>query len=147
MARKDDPRTLHRRHMMVPLTEVVPLERFYLLKSIPAHYYIIVIEDTASSNIAAAGSIVVEHKFVHKNGLAGHIEDIVVNERYRGKNFGKWIIEQLKVIGERVGCYKIILDCSDKNVPFYEKCGFTKKEVEMVWYIPQNDGASSPSKL
>ncbi len=29
-------------------------------------------------------------------------------------------------------CYKVILDCSDQNVAFYEKCGFEKKEVQMV---------------
>lgn len=31
----------------------------------------------------------------------------------------------------------VILDCSEKNVPFYEKCGFKQKEVEMAWYVPQ----------
>lgn len=30
------------------------------------------------------------------------------------------------------GCYKVILDCSEANAPFYEKCGLTKKEVQMV---------------
>ena len=30
------------------------------------------------------------------------------------------------------GCYKVILDCSEDNVPFYNKCGLTKKEVQMV---------------
>ena len=26
----------------------------------------------------------------------------------------------------------MILDCSEDNVPFYNKCGLTKKEVQMV---------------
>lgn len=33
---------------------------------------------------------------------------------------------------KEVGCYKVILDCSEDNVNFYQKCGFTKKEVQMV---------------
>ena len=33
---------------------------------------------------------------------------------------------------QEAGCYKVILDCSEENVPFYEKCGLTKKEVQMV---------------
>ena len=33
---------------------------------------------------------------------------------------------------EEAGCYKVILDCSEENVPFYAKCGLTKKEVQMV---------------
>lgn len=60
------------------------------MKAVASHYYVIVIEDMATKNIAAAGTILVEHKFVHQNGLVGHIEDIIVNEQYRGKNFGKW---------------------------------------------------------
>jgi glucosamine-phosphate N-acetyltransferase len=89
--------------------------------------------------IAACGTVFVERKFVHANGLVGHIEDIVVNEKYRKLKFGKIIIEQLKVIGKTKGCYKIILDCEEKNIKFYEKCGFKQKEVEMVWYIPDNE--------
>lgn len=30
------------------------------------------------------------------------------------------------------GCYKVILDCGESNVAFYEKCGLTRKEVQMV---------------
>lgn len=33
---------------------------------------------------------------------------------------------------QEAGCYKVILDCSEENVPFYEKCGLIKKEVQMV---------------
>jgi glucosamine-phosphate N-acetyltransferase len=119
------------------------LQRFYEMKAQSNTYYTIVIEDTEKKRIAATGSIIIEKKFLHRNGLAGHIEDIVVHDDYRGKNFGKWIIEQLKMIGDRVGTYKIILDCSEKNVPFYIKCGFAQKEVEMVLYLEHHDAAKS----
>lgn len=47
-----------------------------------------------------------------------------------------------------MGCYKIILDCSQKNIPFYEKCGFSHKEYEMVLYLDHNDAAKkNTSKL
>ena len=45
------------------------------------------------------------------------------------------IIEQLTAIGQKAGCYKIILCCDEKNVGFYERCGYEKKEVEMVLYF------------
>lgn len=61
----------------------------------------------------------------------GHIEDVVVDEKYRGKHLGKRIIEELKKIATEHGCYKTILDCAEKNVKFYEKCGFIKKETQM----------------
>lgn len=60
----------------------------------------------------------VERKFVHKNGLVGHLEDVVVHEDYRKLKLGFWVIESLKHIGKLKDCYKIILDCSEKNVPF-----------------------------
>jgi glucosamine-phosphate N-acetyltransferase len=56
--------------------------------------------------VVAAGSIIVERKFVHLNGLVGHIEDIAVDANQQGKKFGIKIIEALKYIGENTGCYK-----------------------------------------
>ncbi|KAI9217022.1 acyl-CoA N-acyltransferase [Blastocladiella britannica] len=111
------------------------VERYSYLKAHAHEYFTIVIEDLAKKRIAAAGTILVERKFIRNLGLVGHIEDIVSHEDYRGKQFGRFIIEALKSIGKNVGCYKIILDCSEKNVPFYQKCGFERKEVEMVLYI------------
>ena len=67
--------------------------------------------------------------------MGGHIEDIVVDSSYRGKNLGKRIIELLKSIAHVNDCYKVILDCADYNVPFYKKCGFSVKGCQMVWYI------------
>ena len=42
------------------------------------------------------------------------------------------VIEHLLSHSRQQGCYKVILDCAEANVPFYEKCGFRKKEVQMV---------------
>lgn len=53
------------------------------------------------------------------------------------------IIEQLKHIGKEVGCYKVILDCSSSNVPFYEKCAFKVKEKQMVIYFEENDASAT----
>jgi glucosamine-phosphate N-acetyltransferase len=30
------------------------------------------------------------------------------------------------------GCYKVILDCAEHNVAFYERAGLARKGVEMV---------------
>ena len=81
----------------------------------------------------------VERKFIHENGLVGHLEDIVVHKDYRKLNFGRFIIDQLTFLGRVNGCYKILLDCSEKNVPFYEKCGYTRKGAEMACYMDVAD--------
>ncbi|KAI9141156.1 acyl-CoA N-acyltransferase [Paraphysoderma sedebokerense] len=126
------------------------VDRFAYLKLHSHEYFVIVIEDVNNKRIAAAGTVLVERKFIRQCGLVGHIEDIVVNEKYRGLQFGRYIIDMLKHIGQAVGCYKIILDCAEKNVKFYEKCGFERKEVEMVWYIKGSNksfGDQKKSKL
>ena len=101
-------------------------------------YKIIVIEDVRSERIIGAGSLIIEKKFIRDLGTSGHIEDIVVDKTYRGKNLGKRIIELLKGIAQVNECYKVILDCADYNVAFYNKCGFYVKGVEMAWYINQS---------
>ena len=50
--------------------------------------------------------------------------DVIISEKYRGLGLGKKIIEELVKIGiNEFKCYKIILNCLDKNILFYEKCG------------------------
>lgn len=36
----------------------------------------------------------------------------------------------------QAGCYKVILDCTESNAPFYEACGFKRKELQMVTACP-----------
>ena len=45
------------------------------------------------------------------------------------------LIEALVEASRSMGCYKVILDCAEANVAFYEKCGLTRKEVQMVKYL------------
>ena len=51
--------------------------------------YVIVIEDMTNKRIVAAGTLLVETKFLRGGGLVGHIEDIVVDKAQRGKDLGK----------------------------------------------------------
>ena len=57
----------------------------------------------------------------------------------RGKKLGVKIIQALERLGGLLGCYKVILDCSEDNVKFYTRCGFKQKEVQMVAYISGNE--------
>ncbi|WWC64164.1 uncharacterized protein I303_106772 [Kwoniella dejecticola CBS 10117] len=121
-------------------------ENFDRLKACAGTYFIIVIVDKATDKIVASGSIIVERKFLRNAGLVGHIEDIAVSKAVQGKKLGLRIINALEEIGASQGCYKIILDCSEKNIPFYEKCGFKHKEFEMVRYMADpKDVAKSPT--
>ena len=83
--------------------------------------------------IIAYGSIVIENKI--RGEKAGHIEDIVVNEVYRGKGVGEKLIKELIKIGKDKGCYRITLLCNKSLEKFYLKNGFKHKEIAMKLYI------------
>ena len=44
--------------------------------------YMLVIEDTETGQIVATGTLLIERKFIHQAGLAGHIEDVGVHSFY-----------------------------------------------------------------
>lgn len=87
------------------------------------------------NEIIATGSIFIEPKFIRNMKNVGHIEDIVVSKDHRGLGLGKMIMQKLINCGKSHDCYKIILNCSDKNVGFYKKYGFEIKELEMAMYF------------
>ncbi|KAK3823691.1 MAG: acyl-CoA N-acyltransferase [Linnemannia elongata] len=107
-------------------------------------YHIVVIEELDQCRIVATGTLIVEQKFLRGCAKAGHIEDIVVHDSQRGKKFGIRLIDQLKHIGTMVGCYKLLLTCSESNEVFYNKSGFVRKDLHMAVYL-NNDTTTTTS--
>lgn len=105
------------------------------MRAVGDMYYVVVGEDQCTGKIVACGTVFVEKKFIHKGGCVGHIEDIVIKSDARGKDLGRELISHLVHIATHKGCYKVILDCNDKNINFYEKCGFHKHENQMARYL------------
>ena len=91
---------------------------------------IIVICNMETNKIVAAGTIFKLIK-LHNNPV-GQIEDVIVTESYRQKKLGKLLIKELvnTAINE-FKCYKVILNCLNKNIGFYIKCGFEVVGAEM----------------
>ncbi|KAI5453684.1 Glucosamine-phosphate N-acetyltransferase-like protein [Naganishia albida] len=116
------------------LTPATYQARFDAMLACPGTYFILVFEHVPARRIIATATLFVERKFLRNAGLVGHIEDVSVDPAMRGKNLGRRVIVALTEIAEKVGCYKTILDCNQDNIAFYEKCGFTHKEFEMVKY-------------
>jgi len=83
--------------------------------------------------VVAYGSIVVENKI--RGEVAGHIEDIVVDDRVRGKMLGVKLVKELVEIGKSKGCYRITLFCDKKLIQFYERNGFEVNNVMMKSYL------------
>lgn len=115
------------------ISEVDFIERFQYMQKRNDSYLPHVITDE-SGKVVAAGTLLVESKFIRNLGKCGHVEDIVVDSQQRGKNLGKILLRKLQKLAEELGCYKVILDCEEGKVQFYEKCGFTEKGRQMACY-------------
>jgi len=80
------------------------------------------------ASILATSSVLIESKFLHCGSKVCHIEDVVVDKDARGSGLGQKIVEHCIEYARKKGCYKVILDCSNKNVPFYINCGMYLSE-------------------
>lgn len=63
--------------------------RFDEMAGSPGTYYIMVIEDTNTGQAVASTTLAVEKKFIRGCACRGRIEDVVVDEGYRGRQLGK----------------------------------------------------------
>ena len=84
-----------------------------------------------NGKIVGATTLLIEQKFIHEGGFVGHIEDVVVNKKFEGQGIGMKLVLSLLDVAKEKKCYKTILNCEDKLIPFYEKIGFKQKSTEM----------------
>ncbi|KAI4881599.1 hypothetical protein NFI96_021525, partial [Prochilodus magdalenae] len=91
-------------------------------------YYVIVVEDTSLGQIVATATLIVEHKFIHSCAKRGRIEEVVVSDVCRGKQLGKLLVSTLTLLSKKLQCYKITLECAEKNVEFYKKFGYVPSD-------------------
>lgn len=101
------------------------------IDSLHEKHQIWLIIEKVSQKIVGTGTLFIEQKIIHDMGKVGHIEDIVIDSMCRGVGLGEMLIRHLKNICLNAGCYKVILDCSDDRMTFYQRCGFGKKGIMM----------------
>jgi glucosamine-phosphate N-acetyltransferase len=81
--------------------------------------------------VAGTASLLLEPKFIHNGGIVGHIEDVAVHVAYQHHGVGGTLVQYLLDVCRQAGCYKVILDCEEDVIPFYEKLGFHRWETAM----------------
>ena len=91
--------------------------------------YSITLVSVDSNTVTGVASLHIIKKLTRTLGL---IEDVAVNENYRGKGIGKKLVEKLIGIASEKSCDKTVLNSSEKNSEFYEKIGFEKNEIQMI---------------
>jgi glucosamine-phosphate N-acetyltransferase len=107
------------------------------IKSYPL-YKIFVAVKNDDAEIIGSITLLIEQKFIHDGGKSGLIEDVVTRREYEGMGVGSALVSAALAFAKEKNCYKVILDCSEKNVPFYEKIGFRRNEISMRYdTVPQ----------
>ena len=79
-------------------------------------------------------SVLVPHKELY-------LDDLCVDEDYRGCGIGKALIERLISYGKEIGCYNLDLNVWEFNEnarAFYEKCGFAPSRTFMELILQDN---------
>jgi glucosamine-phosphate N-acetyltransferase len=87
------------------------------------------------NKLAASLTILMEQKIAHSFSKSMHIEDVITNINHRGKGYASILINFVIDIAKKENCYKIILNCNNKNIAFYNKFGFLQKETQMALYL------------
>ena len=107
-------------------------EIFYNIQKTSEIY---IYEDITTNKIVASATLMIEQKFIRNGGKVGHLEDVVVDKDYRKYGLGKKIVLNLVNLAKEKGCYKIIGNCDNSVIKFYEKIGFENKGNEIAIYF------------
>lgn len=98
------------------------------IKNNPVYHFFVA---ELNNQIVGTITLLIEQKFIHSGGKVGHIEDVVVKRGFEGQGIGSALVKKAIAEAKKQKCYKVILNCSKKNIPFYKKLGFYKHEQGM----------------
>lgn len=81
------------------------------------------------SRVVGTASLFCEPKFIHAGGWVGHIEDVAVCPACRRRGIGTALVKHLVEEARASGCYKVILNCYEHLLPFYQRAGFRAHDI------------------
>lgn len=102
-----------------------------IIETMDNNFQLIYVCELKNSMVLGTIKIIIERKLYAENCCVGHIEDVVVDEKYRGLGLGRKLVNYAVNICKNWPCYKIKLYCNKNNVTFYEKSGFHVDCVDM----------------
>ena len=105
------------------------------VRGLPDTHVVLVAVDEASDTVVGSATLLIEPKLIHGGSSAGHIEDVVVLDSWRGTGLGRTLVRRLVALAAQRGCYKAFLDCASHNIQFYNKCGLEEHGAMMCVYL------------
>lgn len=101
------------------------------------NHQIIILKDN-ENKLIGSGTILIEEKLTYSGCKMGHIENVLIDEKSRGKGYGEILIKYLLEICKMNKCYRVDLNCNSELEKFYEKNNFKKKHLCMNIYFKEN---------
>ena len=92
----------------------------------------VAIKDT---DIVGSITAIIEQKFIHNGGKVCHIEDVVTRNGFENLGIGSTLVKKIIELAIQEKCYKVILNCSEYKLKFYENLGFYKHDIGMRYNI------------
>ena len=90
------------------------------------------------NNLIGTGTIFIEEKLTHGGSKLGHIENIIIDEKYRGKGYGELLVNYLLNICNNKKCYRVDLVCTTELEHFYNKNNINKNNISMSILFKDN---------
>jgi len=81
--------------------------------------------------VVGSATLLLDRKFIHGGGLVGHLEDVAVHQDWQGRGLGTALVRHATAAAQALGCYKVILNCHEPLVPFYERLQFRSHDSGM----------------
>ncbi|MGA9154550.1 MAG: GNAT family N-acetyltransferase [Candidatus Nitrosopolaris sp.] len=98
------------------------------IKTNPLHKIFVAVTNDNQDWVIGTTTLLVEPKFIFSGGKVGHIEDVSVKVEYQRRGIGFKLVTHATKQAALMGCVKTVLDCSDENVPFYQKVGYSYQD-------------------
>ena len=91
-----------------------------------------VVEDKRYNVIVGTVTLILEYDLFSKMSKYCRIKDLVVHEGIRKYGLGRTLVNHILKIAREINCFSVVLNSDDKNIKFYENCGFQKGKTEMT---------------
>lgn len=89
------------------------------------------VAEMPNAEIVGTATLHLDRKFIHSGGLVGRIEDVAAKHAWMGRGVGSALVRHLAAEAKAAGAYKVILNCMEPLVDWYERNGFRRYDVGM----------------
>ena len=110
---------------------IIDKEMYDFILNKPSNHLIYICKDIEKDKLVGIISVFIERKLIHNLGKVAHIEDLVVDKDERGKGIAQKLINKCVEYAKNENCYKIILNCNENLIKFYEKSNFYNAGYQM----------------